>query len=67
MTDAQTEWLRKNPGYVLVGPPRSGVKFDKAGTLYADGSFDLLAPMKPIRLEQGCKLVGIDVTQSMER
>lgn len=58
MTQAQKQWLSENPGYQAIGRPRPGVKFQDAGTLYADGTFEPMAPMKPIRMEQGCFGVG---------
>ncbi len=63
MTEAQREWFRLNPEYVLVGPPRPRPHFNRAGTLYADGTFDRMGPGKPIRLQDGCKLVGIPDTR----
>lgn len=59
-TEAQVAWFSRNPGYRCVGRPRAGVSFTKCGTLYADGRFEPLAPMKVIRLEPGCIGVGIE-------
>lgn len=59
MTPRQQEWLIANPAWQLCGPPRPGVNFSRTGTLYDDGRFEENFPMKPIRLEPGCKLVGI--------
>ena len=62
MTEAQKQWFRLNPDYVLVGPPRPGPHFNRAGTLYANGRFERMEPIKPIRLQGGGKLVGIPDT-----
>jgi hypothetical protein len=59
MTDAQRAWLKEHPAYMSIGYPRHGVFFDQAGTLYADGRFEPLAPMKVIKIEQGSFCVGI--------
>lgn len=59
MTDAQTGWLAEHPHYVLCGPPRPSVSFKECGTLYADGRFEPMAPMKAVKLEAGCKLIGV--------
>jgi hypothetical protein len=61
MTEAQKQWLADHPQYQPVGRPRPDVRFINSGTLYADGTFDPLAPMKPIRLRDGCFGVGIVV------
>jgi len=59
MTKAQQNWMAAHPQYEPVGRPHPGVKFSSCGTLYADGRFDLLAPMKVVKLEEGCFAVGI--------
>jgi hypothetical protein len=59
LTEAQEKWLAARPEYVFCGPPRPGLRFGDAGTLYADGRFEKMEPGKPIRLEPGCRLVGI--------
>lgn len=59
LTDAQIRWLSARPQYVLCGRPRSGISFKECGTLYADGRLDPMAPMKVVRLEEGCRLVGV--------
>lgn len=59
MTDAQRDWMAANPQYVFCGRPRPGINFRECGTLYADGRFEPMAPMKPIKLEEGCRLVGV--------
>lgn len=61
MTPQQKAWLEANPNYQQVGAPRPGVRFIDCGTLYGDGSFERLAPMKPIVLREGCFGVGIRV------
>jgi hypothetical protein len=53
MTEAQQAWLNDNPNYQLVGKPRADAKFVGCGTLYPDGSFDPMAPMKPVKLVAG--------------
>lgn len=53
MTQEQQDWLDAHPGYQRVGPPRPGVRFRDCGTLYPDGSFDPMAPMKVARLVAG--------------
>lgn len=58
-TEAQLGWLAAHPMYEACGAPRPGVRFHECGTLYADGRFELMAPMKPVRLEDGCRLVGV--------
>lgn len=59
MTNEQRQWLEMNPEFSPVGPPRSGVKFRNCGTLYEDGEFVPMAPLKPIRLAEGCFCVGV--------
>lgn len=59
MTEAQKKWMDDHPQYTAIGWPRPGILFDTAGTLYCDGRFDPIAPMKPIKLEPGCFGVGI--------
>ena len=61
MTPEQKAWLDSHPNYQPVGAPHPDVKFIGAGTLYADGTFDPLASMKPIVLREGCFGVGIRV------
>ena len=63
MTDAQKSWMEANPNYQTCGPPRAGVKFIECGTLYADGRFEKMGGelFHTVRLEEGCKLVGIKV------
>lgn len=61
LTDAQHAWFAEHPNYQIVGPPRPGVKFIECGTLYANGQFEKMESMKPVRLEAGCKCVGIKV------
>jgi hypothetical protein len=58
LTSAQKTWLEENTGYVLIGPPRPGVSYYDVGTLYADGTHEPSAPMKPIRLEPNARGVG---------
>lgn len=52
-TNEQAEWLARNPNYQSVGTPRLGVLFVDAGTLYPDGRFEKLEPMKVVRLPIG--------------
>jgi hypothetical protein len=59
LTKAQVQWLTDHPEYCFPGPPRPGRKFRNAGTLYADGSFEPMAPMKVVRLRDGCRLVAV--------
>jgi hypothetical protein len=59
LTDAQQGWLANHPQYCFPGRPKSGLMFYESGTLYADGRFEPMAPMKAVRLEEGCRLVGI--------
>jgi hypothetical protein len=59
LTKAQIAWLSDHPQYCFPGPPRPGPRFYECGTLYADGRFELMAPMKVSRLEEGCRLIGI--------
>ena len=59
LTKAQVEWLSAHPQYCFPGPPKPGPTFHECGTLYADGRFEPMAPMKAVRLEPGCRLVGI--------
>lgn len=59
LTKAQVEWLIEHPQYCFPGPPRPGPVSKDCGTLYADGRFEPMAPMKAVRLEEGCRLVGI--------
>ncbi len=59
LTEAQKDWLAIRPEYCLCGHPRPGISFRECGTLYADGRFDESKPMKVIKLEPGCVLVGI--------
>jgi len=61
MTPVQVAWLEDNPNYEPVGKPRPDVRFVSCGTLYADGRFDPMAPMKVIRIEPGSFGVGIRV------
>lgn len=61
MTEAQRAWLEANPNYGPIGPPRPDVQFTGCGTLYADGRFDPLAPMKVIKIEPGSFGVGIRI------
>lgn len=59
MTEAQRQWFNCNPNYEFIGPPRPDARYVKCGTLYSDGRFELMEPMKPIKLEYGCVAVGI--------
>lgn len=60
LTQPQIDWLSARPEYCLVGRPRAGAPtFRETGTLYADGRFDPMAPMKVVKLENGCVAVGI--------
>jgi hypothetical protein len=59
LTKAQVAWLCAHPQYCFPGPPKPGPRFYECGTLYADGRFELMAPMKAVKLEPGCRLVGI--------
>lgn len=59
LTDAQRAWMAAHHQYCFPGRPKPGLSFHECGTLYADGSFDPMAPMKPVRLKEGCVLVGI--------
>ena len=59
LTEAQIDWLSARPFYCLCGKPTPGVSYRECGTLYADGRFEPMATMKPVRLEEGCKLVGV--------
>lgn len=61
MTDAQQQWLAANPGFEPVGRPRQ-VRFSETGTLYADGTYEPIGPMKPIVLSPGCFGVGKRIT-----
>ena len=58
-TDAQLSWLGVHPMYCACGKPKPGLRFHECGTLYADGRFIPMAPMKTVHLEKGCRLVGI--------
>ena len=59
MTKEQRDWLDRNPGYQSVGKPRAGVTFSQCGTLYADGHFEPLFPMRVVKLEDGSFAVGV--------
>ncbi len=59
LTDAQRGWLAAHPHYCFCGRPRADVRFHECGTLYADGRFEPMAPMKVVKLEDGCRLVGV--------
>jgi hypothetical protein len=59
LTDAQRSWMAAHPHYCFPGRPKAGVSYRECGTLYADGRFDPMAPMKVVRLEEGCVLVGV--------
>ena len=59
LTENQQAWFDVHPNHRPVGKPRTGVRFADCGTLYADGSFEPMAPMKPVRLRDGCICVGI--------
>lgn len=59
LTAEQKSWLAEHPDHGPVGPPRPGVRFVECGTLYADGSFAPMVPMKPVKLREGCLCVGI--------
>ena len=59
MTEAQESFLAANPQYCRCGPPRAGLSFKECGTLYADGRFEPSMPMKAVRLEEGCMLIGV--------
>jgi len=58
-TPQQKAWFDEHPNYVFVGPPSPHDRYIACGTLYADGSFVPLVPMKPIELRPGCVCVGI--------
>lgn len=59
LTKAQQAWLDAHPDYTFPGKPVVGAPmFKDCGTLYADGRFEPMAPMKVVRLEEGCRLVG---------
>lgn len=58
LTEEQKKWLALHPDYTFPGKPRPGARFTDCGTLYADGRFEVMAPMKVVRLEEGCRLVG---------
>lgn len=53
LTGAQRNWLRNNPEYSPVGEPQPGTQFVRVGTLYPDGTFELITPLKPLRLTNG--------------
>jgi len=59
LTEAQRGWLNEHSEYVFCGAPRPDASFKDCGTLYADGRFEPMAPMKVVKLEQGCRLVGV--------
>lgn len=59
LTQAQTDWLSAHPMYERCGRPRADISFKDCGTLYADGRFDPMAPMKVVKLEEGCILIGV--------
>jgi hypothetical protein len=59
LTEAQRGWLGNHPQYDLCGHPRLGISFRECGTLYADGRFEPISPMKVVKLEQDCRLIGI--------
>jgi hypothetical protein len=63
-TIEQISWFAAHPQYEACGAPRSGVRFKDCGTLYADGRFDPMASMKVVKLEEGCRLVGIPVEEN---
>lgn len=54
MTEAQQVWMRNNPDYTRVGPPRP-VRFTQWGTLHADGTYERMdnQPRKPIQVGTG--------------
>lgn len=53
MTGPQTAWLSAHPDYQQVGRPSPHARFIECGTLYPDGSFEKMAPMKPVILVAG--------------
>jgi hypothetical protein len=59
MTPEQRDWMERHPHYEPVGPPQPGVSFVNCGTLYANGRFEPLQTMKPMKLEEGCFCVGV--------
>lgn len=59
LSEAQIAWFDAHPGWTFIGPPRPGVYFKESGTLYRDGRYVKNAPMVPIRLEPGCRGVGL--------
>lgn len=59
LTQAQRDWMAAHPHYCFPGRPKPGVSYKECGTLYADGRFDPMESMKPVRLEEGCILVGV--------
>jgi hypothetical protein len=74
-TVAQMAWLRRHPAYMLVGPPRPGVRFVSCGTLHGDGTFEpfrkrpgsLLMEPVTLRPDGMCKLVGIQEIDKLTR
>jgi hypothetical protein len=59
LTEAQAAWMSAHPEYSFPGRPVHGSPmFADCGTLYVDGRFEPMAPMKVVRLEEGCRLVG---------
>lgn len=57
MTEAQQKWLDEQPDFEPIGRPRP-VRFSETGTLYADGTYEQIGPMKTIVLSPGCFGVG---------
>ena len=54
MTPEQEQWLKDNPEFGPIGPPRP-VQFEEWGTLTADAQYERLdnAPRKPIQVGAG--------------
>lgn len=59
LTIAQSAWMKSNPAYEIVGPPRPDVQFEEWGMLTPEGVYTRMdnKPKKPII--GGTALVGI--------
>jgi hypothetical protein len=65
MTEAQIEWMNKNPEFERIGMPRS-VQFSQWGSLKADGTYERMdnQPRKPIVVGDGS--IGVAVVETAQ-
>ena len=67
LTKAQIDWLKAHPGYARMGHVAHRVRFQKKGTLRADGTFVPAAGKTPVTDGAGSVGVGVAVKRRRRR